>query len=62
MANSNEGTTAALSNEQARRRLEASPQDTLKGVRDPAILALTHEADIAKVQEWEDSPTFRVRY
>lgn len=39
MANSNEGSTPALSDEQARRLLEAPPDDTLKGIRDRAILA-----------------------
>src|SRR5215510_814726 len=39
MANSNEGTTPALGDEQARRLLEAPPADTLKGIRDRAILA-----------------------
>jgi site-specific recombinase XerD len=34
MANSNEGTTPALSDAQARRLLEAPPEETLKGVRD----------------------------
>lgn len=38
MANSNEGSTPALSDEQARRLLEAPPDDTLKGIRDRAIL------------------------
>lgn len=39
MVNSNEGSTPALSDGQARRLLEAPPEDTLKGVRDRAILA-----------------------
>lgn len=39
MVNSNEGSTPALSDAQARRLLEAPPEDTLKGVRDRAILA-----------------------
>jgi integrase/recombinase XerD len=39
MANGNEGSTPALGDEQARRLLEAPPPDTLKGVRDRAILA-----------------------
>ena len=39
MANNNEGSTPALSDEQARRLLEAPPEDTLKGNRDRAILA-----------------------
>lgn len=39
MANSNEGSTPALSDGQARRLLEAPPEDTLKGVRDRAIIA-----------------------
>jgi site-specific recombinase XerD len=38
-ANSNEGSTPALSDTQARRLLEAPPEDTLKGSRDRAILA-----------------------
>ncbi|MBA2486578.1 MAG: tyrosine-type recombinase/integrase [Nitrospira sp.] len=38
-ANSNEGSTPALSDAQARRLLEAPPEDTLKGARDRAILA-----------------------
>jgi integrase/recombinase XerD len=36
---SNEGSTPALGDAQARRLLEAPPPDTLKGVRDCAILA-----------------------
>lgn len=36
---SNEGTTPALSDAQARRLLEELAEDTLKGVRDRAILA-----------------------
>jgi integrase/recombinase XerD len=39
MANSNEGTTPALSDGQARKLLEAPPEDTLKGIRDRAIIA-----------------------
>lgn len=39
MANSNEGSTPALSDTQARRLLEAPPEDTLKGMRDRAIIA-----------------------
>ena len=39
MTDSNEGTTPPLSDEQARRLLEAPPEDTLKGIRDRAILA-----------------------
>jgi site-specific recombinase XerD len=39
MANGNEGTTPALGDRQARKLLEAPPADTLKGVRDRAILA-----------------------
>lgn len=39
MSNSNEGSTPALSDAQARKLLEAPPEDTLKGVRDRAILA-----------------------
>jgi integrase/recombinase XerD len=39
MANGNEGSTPALGDRQARRLLEAPPADTLKGVRDRAILA-----------------------
>ena len=39
MANNNEGSTPALGDAQARRLLEAPPLDTLKGVRDRAILA-----------------------
>ncbi len=37
---SNEGKTPALSTEQARRLLDAPPEDTLKGKRDRAILAV----------------------
>ncbi len=37
--NNNEGSTPALGDAQARRLLEAPPPDTLKGVRDRAILA-----------------------
>lgn len=39
MANGNEGSTPALGDAQARRLLEAPALDTLKGVRDRAILA-----------------------
>ena len=39
MANSNEGSTPALGDAQARKLLDAPPTDTLKGVRDRAILA-----------------------
>jgi site-specific recombinase XerD len=39
MANGNEGSTPALGDAQARKLLEAPPTDTLKGVRDRAILA-----------------------
>lgn len=38
-ANGNEGSTPALGDEQARKLLEAPPEDTLKGKRDRAILA-----------------------
>ncbi|WP_305910356.1 tyrosine-type recombinase/integrase (plasmid) [Methylomarinum sp. Ch1-1] len=39
-ANNNEGKTPALSNDQARQLLEAPPEDTVKGRRDRAILAI----------------------
>lgn len=39
LANGNEGSTPALSDDQARRLLEAPPENTLKGARDRAILA-----------------------
>jgi integrase/recombinase XerD len=39
VANANEGTTPALGAAEARALLEAPPEDTLKGVRDRAILA-----------------------
>ena len=39
MANGDEGSTPALGDAQARKLLEAPPADTLKGVRDRAILA-----------------------
>ena len=39
MANGNEGSTPALGDRQARKLLEAPPADTLKGIRDRAILA-----------------------
>src|SRR5450432_3266384 len=39
MSNGNEGSTPALGDAQARTLLEAPPADTLKGVRDRAILA-----------------------
>ena len=39
MANGNEGTTPALGDAQVRKLLDAPPEDTLKGVRDRAILA-----------------------
>ena len=38
-ANGNEGSTPALGDVQARSLLEAPPEDTLKGIRDRAILA-----------------------
>jgi integrase/recombinase XerD len=38
-ANNNEGTTPALSDAQARELLKAPPADTLKGIRDRAMLA-----------------------
>ena len=38
-SNNNEGSTPALGDAQARRLLEAPPLDTLKGIRDRAILA-----------------------
>jgi integrase/recombinase XerD len=39
MANGNEGTTPALGDAQVRKLLDAPPENTLKGVRDRAILA-----------------------
>jgi hypothetical protein len=39
MANNNEGITRALGDAQVRRLLEAPAPDTLKGIRDRAILA-----------------------
>lgn len=39
IANNNEGSTPALGDAQARRLLDAPPRETLKGVRDRAILA-----------------------
>jgi len=39
-ANNNEGTTPALSDEQARELLKAPPDNTLKGIRDRAILSV----------------------
>jgi integrase/recombinase XerD len=39
MANGNEGSTPALGDRQARKLLEAPPAETLKGLRDRAILA-----------------------
>jgi integrase/recombinase XerD len=39
MANSNEGSTPALSDGQARKLSEAPPEDTLKGIHDRAIIA-----------------------
>jgi integrase/recombinase XerD len=39
MANGNEGSTPALGDARARKLLEAPAADTLKGVRDRAILA-----------------------
>lgn len=40
LSNGNEGNTPALGDEQAKRLLEAPPPDTLKGLRDRAILAV----------------------
>jgi hypothetical protein len=37
MSNNNEGCTPALGDAQARKLLDAPPDDTLKGVRDPTI-------------------------
>jgi len=39
MANNNEGSTPALGDAQARKLLDAPPKNTLKGIRDRAILA-----------------------
>ena len=39
MANGNEGSTPALGDAQVRKLLDAPPEDTLKGVRDRAVLA-----------------------
>ncbi len=39
ISNNNEGSTPALGDGQARKLLDAPPADTLKGVRDRAILA-----------------------
>ena len=39
MANGNEGSTPALGDRQARKLLDAPPVDTIKGIRDRAILA-----------------------
>jgi integrase/recombinase XerD len=39
MSNNNEGSTPALGDAQARKLLDAPPDDTLKGIRDRAILA-----------------------
>jgi integrase/recombinase XerD len=39
MANGNEGSTPALGDAQVRKLLDAPPEDTLKGLRDRAILA-----------------------
>jgi len=39
VANGNEGSTPALGDAQVRKLLDAPPEDTLKGVRDRAILA-----------------------
>jgi integrase/recombinase XerD len=39
MANGNEGSTPALGDAQVRKLLEAPPEDTLKGLRDRAVLA-----------------------
>jgi len=39
ISNNNEGSTPALGDAQARKLLDAPPDDTLKGVRDRAILA-----------------------
>jgi len=39
LANGNEGSTPALGDAQARKLLDAPPEDTLKGVRDRAILS-----------------------
>ena len=51
-ANNNEGTTPALSDEQARKLLKAPPEDTLKGVRDRAILAILLFRGIRRAELW----------
>lgn len=38
MANSNEGSTPALSDAQARRLFDAPPEDSVKGIRNQVIL------------------------
>ena len=67
---SNEGSTPALSDEQVRRLLQAPPEDTLKGIRDRAILAtlLYHgmrreelcKLRVKDLQSREGVPHFRV--
>jgi integrase/recombinase XerD len=65
-ANNNEGSTPALGDAQARRRLlDAPPADTLKGVRDRAILAtlLYHgirreELCLLRLRDVQSSPGF----
>lgn len=69
-ANSNEGSTPALSDAQARTLLDAPPADTLKGLRDRAILAtlLYHglrreelcRLQVKDLQSREGVPHFRV--
>lgn len=48
-SNSNEGSTPALGDAQARKLLDAPPEDTLKGKRDRAILATLSGAQFAYV-------------
>jgi integrase/recombinase XerD len=57
MANGNEGSTPALGDAQVRQLLDAPPEDTLKGVRDRAILATLHYHGIRREELVPAAPT-----
>src|ERR1700686_3785981 len=63
IANNNEGSTPALGDAQARKLLDAPPEDTLKGVRDRAILAtlLYHGLRVRDMQSRQGVLHFRVK-
>jgi integrase/recombinase XerD len=56
MSNNNEASTRALGDAQARRLLDAPPDDTLKGVRDRVILATLHYHGLRRVSNHVNLP------